>query len=292
MTDTILIQGLKLFAYHGVNEEEKRRGQNFLLDISAKLDASAACMSDALADTVSYAAVLKTVRAAFTQSRYDLLERAAQAVADAVLGAYPPLAEVTVRVLKPDAPINAEFGAVGIQITRRNSQFTIHNSQFRAVIGLGSNLGEREVNLKLACEAMGRLPGTQIVRSSAVYETAPFGCDAEQLDYLNACVLLETALSPHALLGGLLGIEAACGRERPYPNATRTLDLDLLLYEGAELDTQELTLPHPRMAERAFVLEPLRDLFPEGDALGFMIQEPADRSQVKLYAPASSLLSA
>jgi len=265
MNDVLLIHGLKLFAYHGVNDEEKRHGQYFLLDISAKLDTSSACASDNLADTVSYAAVLKTARAAFTQARYDLLERAAQLVADAVLAAYPPLLEITVRVLKPDAPINAEFDAVGIEITRKREC----NSQYNAVVGLGSNMGERDKNLRLACDFINRLPGTQIVHTSAVYQTAPFGCEDKQPDYLNACALLKTSLSPQALLGGLLGIEAALGRERPYPNAPRTLDLDLLLYEGTAINTLELTLPHPRMAERAFVLVPLRDLFPDGNALGF-----------------------
>ncbi|MDR3344225.1 MAG: 2-amino-4-hydroxy-6-hydroxymethyldihydropteridine diphosphokinase [Oscillospiraceae bacterium] len=279
--ETLLIRGLRLFAYHGVNEDEKRLGQYFVLDITAQLDASAACSSDFLADTVSYAALLKTARSAFTSVRCDLLERAAQLVADAVLENFPPLRELTVRVLKPDAPIAAEFAAVGVEIVRqRHEALRVTPDRRRAVLALGANLGDAAATLRSSCAAMKNLPNTELVAASSVYKTAPFACDTPQPDYLNACVLLETALSPHTLLGALLGIEAAHGRERPYPNAPRTLDLDLLLYEGASLSTAELTVPHPRMAERAFVLVPLRDLFPQGDAPGFVFSTEIDDSGV------------
>ncbi|MDR1409536.1 MAG: 2-amino-4-hydroxy-6-hydroxymethyldihydropteridine diphosphokinase [Oscillospiraceae bacterium] len=280
MMDTLLIKGLRLFAYHGVNEEEKRLGQYFLLDITARLDASSACVSDDLDDTVSYAAVLKTARSAFTTSRYDLLERAAQAVADTVLSTFSSLCEATVRILKPDAPIAAEFDAVGVELTRRQSKAETAEGHRCVVVGMGANLGNAADTLRKSCSNLRQLPNTDIVGTSSVYRTVPFGCAPGQPDYFNACVLLKTALSPHALLGALLGIEAAHGRTRPYPNAPRTLDLDLLLYEGVRLGTHELTVPHPRIAERAFVLIPLRDLFPGGCALGFSFNANMDETGV------------
>lgn len=146
----------------------------------------------------------------------------------------------------------------------------------RAVVALGANLGDPRVSFSHAARAFGLLPGTKIVRLSNLYRTAPVGF-SEQPDFLNAAVLLETALSPQALLGACLGIEAALGRLRTCSNGPRVLDLDLLLYEGAVLDTRELTLPHPRMRERTFVLVPLADLFPDGRAPGFSFAVPQKR---------------
>ena len=103
----------------------------------------------------------------------------------------------------------------------------------RAVLGLGTNLGDRGRNLAAAVEALGRLPETAVARVSSVWQTAPFDVPDEQQDYWNICVLLETGLSPRALLGACLGIEAALGRVRRTYHGARTIDLDLLLYEGA-----------------------------------------------------------
>ena len=127
-----------------------------------------------------------------------------------------------------------------------------------AYLGLGTNIGAREDNLQKAVDALRHLPKTQVKKISAVYETAPVGY-TDQADFLNLCVRLETALSPSALLGACLGIEAAMGRQRPFPNAPRVMDIDLLLYEGVKLATEELTVPHKEMRNRAFVLYPLRD---------------------------------
>lgn len=122
--DTIHIQGLKLFAYHGVNPEEKRDGQPFILDISLGADLSRARRSDQLGDTVNYAAVVKAVRAAFTETSYDLIERAAQAVCDAVLEGFPPVEEVRVLLKKPQAPVKAEFDCMAVEITQRRKEGT------------------------------------------------------------------------------------------------------------------------------------------------------------------------
>lgn len=116
--DKIIIKGLKLFAYHGVNPEEKRDGQNFIVDITSKVGLLKAGKSDELCDTVSYAKILKTARAAFCENKYDLIEAAAQSVADAVLNEYQDVKEVTVLVKKPEAPIKANFDYVAVEITR------------------------------------------------------------------------------------------------------------------------------------------------------------------------------
>lgn len=119
--DSIHISGLRLYAYHGVNPEEKENGQMFLLDIICRLPLYVPCQTDCVEDTVSYAKVLKTARAAFLSEKFDLLERAAQVVADAVLGGFPAVKAVTVRVKKPYAPIQADFDYTAVEITRERT---------------------------------------------------------------------------------------------------------------------------------------------------------------------------
>ncbi|MBT9457899.1 MAG: 2-amino-4-hydroxy-6-hydroxymethyldihydropteridine diphosphokinase [Burkholderiaceae bacterium] len=130
----------------------------------------------------------------------------------------------------------------------------------KVFIGLGANLGDARITLDAALEALRNLPQSEWLGRSSIYRTAPV--DASGPDYLNAVAALRTSLSPQDLLAALQAIEQAHGRERPYRNAPRTLDLDLLLYGGQVLDTPALQLPHPRMHQRAFVLAPLIEVEP------------------------------
>ena len=132
----------------------------------------------------------------------------------------------------------------------------------RAVIALGSNQGLREEALSNAREAIAALPGTRVLTAARRYETAPVDVPPQfaHLVFLNSALLVETALSPEALLAALLGIEAGAGRVRTLRNGPRPIDLDLILYEGEARATPSLTLPHPRAHLRAFVLQPLADL--------------------------------
>ena len=116
--DKVILKGLELFAFHGVNPEEKENGQRFVMDITAGADLSAACKSDNVGDTVSYSAMRKTAEKAFLSGKFDLIERAADAVAEALLSAFPMIHTVTVKVMKPDAPMNAKFEYAAVEITR------------------------------------------------------------------------------------------------------------------------------------------------------------------------------
>ena len=129
-----------------------------------------------------------------------------------------------------------------------------------AYVGLGANLGLAAQAIEAAMVALGRLPNTRLAARSPVYRTAPL--DADGPDYLNAVVALETGLPPAELLAALHALEQAHGRERPYRNAPRTLDLDLLLHGQLQINTPALKVPHPRLHERAFVLVPLADIAP------------------------------
>lgn len=116
--DKIIIKDLKLYAYHGVNPEEKIEGQNFVLDIECKIDLSKPCVTDDVNDTVSYAHIIKLVRKVFTAEKYDLLEKAAQEVADAILVKFDIIKKVKVTLKKPEAPVKADFGYVAVEIKR------------------------------------------------------------------------------------------------------------------------------------------------------------------------------
>jgi dihydroneopterin aldolase len=116
--DKITIKNLKLFAYHGVNPEEKENGQNFYLDIDYYINMQRACQSDDLNDTVSYAKVVKTVKAAFTKEKFDLIEKAAQAVADAIFESFEAIYKLEITLKKPEAPVNADFEYMAVTITR------------------------------------------------------------------------------------------------------------------------------------------------------------------------------
>ncbi|MCB5186678.1 2-amino-4-hydroxy-6-hydroxymethyldihydropteridine diphosphokinase [Methylobacillus caricis] len=138
----------------------------------------------------------------------------------------------------------------------------------RAYIALGSNLQQPEVQVRRAFDELSSLPQTKLVRASSLYRTEPVGYD-NQPDFINAVAEVDTTLEPLALLRAILALENLHGRERPFPNAPRVLDLDLLFYDGIALQTQELTLPHPRMHERGFVLLPLAEIAAELDIPGY-----------------------
>lgn len=147
-----------------------------------------------------------------------------------------------------------------------------------AFVALGANIGDRESSLKEALRRLGNDPELEIDRISSVYETAPVGF-TDQPAFLNMAVSLGTKLEPLMLLRRLLEIEQEMGRVRDVRWGPRNIDLDLLVYEEARMDSTELTLPHPRMGERAFVLVPLREIWPpdlsfpwEAELSGFSMQ--------------------
>jgi 2-amino-4-hydroxy-6-hydroxymethyldihydropteridine diphosphokinase len=136
----------------------------------------------------------------------------------------------------------------------------------RIFVGVGANLGDAAATVRRALNALSRLPQSRCVATSSLYRSAPV--DAQGPDFINAVAELRTALEPSQLLKALQAIEHAHGRERPFRNAPRTLDLDLLLYGHRQLDLPALTVPHPRLHGRAFVIEPLLEIAP-------MIEHPA-----------------
>ena len=134
------------------------------------------------------------------------------------------------------------------------------SSAVLAHVALGANLGDARATVSDAIAALDQLPQTRLLRASALYRSAPW--EASGPDFINAVAAVETGLDAHELLRALQALELQAGRERPYRNAPRTLDLDLLLYGDAVIDTPDLSVPHPRLRERAFVLLPLAEIAP------------------------------
>ncbi len=154
------------------------------------------------------------------------------------------------------------------QAALKNAMAGLETGNVMAYIGLGANLGDARAALRQALAALRQLPRTELLACSSCYQTAALGDapdapDARLPDYLNAVAGLRTGLSAPDLLVALQGIEAAAGRKRPYRNAPRTLDLDVLMYGSTIMNAPSLTLPHPRMLQRAFVLVPLAEIAPQ-----------------------------
>lgn len=147
-----------------------------------------------------------------------------------------------------------------------------------AFIALGANLGDARGTVLAALDDLSHLPHTSLVRASSLYRTAPW--EASGPDFINAVAEVETRLSAPALLSALHDLEHRAGRLRPYRNAPRTLDLDILLYGNAFMDSPKLHVPHPRMKQRAFVMVPLAEIAPqrvEADVLKAVLDQPIDK---------------
>lgn len=274
----IALRALRVEACHGVLDFEKNTPQPFVFDLWLTLAHSRACQSDALEDTVNYAQVAQTVTQVAQTHCFNLIERLAAAVAEEILARFPLVSAVKVRVGKPNAPMDGVFDTV---------QVTVELTRPRKVyLSLGSNLGDRKEHLRQGVNALANLPQTCLTACSSLYETQPLEADGGT--YLNLCVCLQTRLSPEELLAHTQRIEAQCGRTRDYFHAPRTLDIDLILFEGETRETALLTLPHPRAFERRFVLEPLREL--DAFAGGFDVEAALSRLPDQGCRPTGEML--
>jgi dihydroneopterin aldolase/2-amino-4-hydroxy-6-hydroxymethyldihydropteridine diphosphokinase len=252
MTDHIVLLGVAARGYHGVLDAEKVDGQDFVVDVTLEVDLRRPGRSDLLAHTVNYAEVAADIVELITGPSLDLIEALADQIAVAALRR-PLVQAVEVTVHKPQAPVGVPFGDVQVVVGRQRDE--------PVVIALGANLGPVQATLEAAVRQLDDVDGLRITAVSELFETDPVG-GPEQPAYLNAVVLARTRLGPFALLTELHGIEADHGRVRETRWGARSLDLDLIQYgdPGSDADLTstdpELTLPHPRAHERAFVLAP------------------------------------
>jgi dihydroneopterin aldolase/2-amino-4-hydroxy-6-hydroxymethyldihydropteridine diphosphokinase len=187
-----------------------------------------------------------------TEQSYDLIERAAEVCAEAVLLQFPLVRAITLELRKPEAPIPLSFGSVSVEIKR---------GWKKAYVALGSNIGDSKAHLDGAVEALRADEKIRVLKVADYLVTKPYG-GVEQDDFLNSAAEIETLYSPEELLDKLHEVEYAHNRTREIHWGPRTLDLDILLYEDVVMDTPDLTIPHKDMHNRDFVLKPMVQIAP------------------------------
>lgn len=282
----IRLGGVEARGHHGVLEHERQEGQHFVADLEAELVPGAG-EGDDIAATLHYGQAAEALHAVLAGEPVDLLETLVERLLDAVeaLPGAEACRRLTVTVHKPQAPITVPFGDVTVSATRERTR--------PAVVALGANLGDAAATLAAAVARLGDLPGTRLTGLSPLVETDPVG-GVEQPVYLNAVALLETVLPAERLLAALHAIEAEHGRTRELRWGARTLDLDLVQQgdprTGTELRcTGTLELPHPRAAERAFVLVPWSQVDPAamlgGESVATLATRAADAAGVRPGPP-------
>ena len=271
--DTITIKNVEIYANHGVYESERESGQRFVFTATLFLDMYKAGESDELSDTVHYGEVAERIAAVLTENAYSLLEKAVTVAAISVLTEYPKLCGIELELCKPDAPIDLEFENVNVK-----RSFFWHE----VYIGLGSNMGDKKAYLDGAfsrIEKDGKEKGIfKEPEKSDWIETEPYGKE-DQDKYLNGVVFVKTLLSPSQLLTYLQSLEREAGREKEHEFwGPRTLDLDILFYDDLVINEKDLTIPHPDLPNREFVLKSLNELNPRlrHPLLGKSVREMID----------------
>ena len=250
--DHLYIEDLEVYANHGVFEEEVQLGQKFLISVRLYFDAHEAGTADNLKASVNYADVCADITKWMKDNRCRLIETVAERLASRLLLNNPIVREVEVTVKKPWAPIGLPVDCVSITIVRK--WHTVY-------LSIGSNMGDREKFLRDGISFIERNENVRILKVSSFIETEPYG-NVDQDDFLNGAVKLETLLTPHELLDLLHDAENNAGRVRKEHWGPRTLDMDILLYDDLVIDDETLTIPHPDMHNREFVLQPLREIAP------------------------------
>lgn len=252
MMDQIMIENLKVFAYHGVYPEENEKGQNFYVNAILETDTRKAGISDDLDLSTNYGEVCIFLNNYLKEQTYKLIEAVAENTAEALLLRFPLVRRVTLEIRKPEAPIELPFESVSVKISR---------GWHKVYLSCGSNVGDKKTHLDSAVKALRADVKCRVLRVSDWIVTAPYG-GVEQDDFLNGAIELETLHTPEMLLEKLHEIENLHGREREIHWGPRTLDLDILLYEDCIMYTDDLIIPHADMLNRYFVLKPLSQIAP------------------------------
>ena len=250
--DVIHIEGLKVFAHHGVFPQEKEAGQDFYVNADLYTDLREAGLTDDLTKSTHYGEVSLLIGRCLTEQTYDLIETAAERTAEEILRQFPRVRAVTLELHKPHAPIPMEFSTVCVRI---------HRGWHRAYVALGSNMGDSRAYIEEALRAFSADPRIRVEKVSSLIVTKPYG-GVEQDDFLNGVVLLDTLYSPAELLYKLHEIEAAAHRERTLRWGPRTLDLDILFYDKLIYEDDNLIIPHVDLHNRDFVLQPMAEIAP------------------------------
>ena len=248
--DKIHIKNLEVFGKHGVFPEENKLGQKFLINAVLYTSTRDAGKTDDLTKSIHYGEVSHFMTKYMMEHTFQLIESAAEQMAKALLLQFERLAWIDLEIQKPWAPIGLPLESVSVEISR---------GWHRAFIATGSNLGERGAYIQKGIEALKSCEECVVEKESELIVTEPYGV-TDQPEFLNGMLQVRTLLTPLELLEKLNEIEASANRERKVHWGPRTLDLDIIFYDDLILDTERLTIPHPDMQNREFVLLPLAEL--------------------------------
>ena len=250
--DEIRIDNLLIRAFHGVYADEKEKGQNFYINAVLYTDTRKAGTSDELDMSTDYGQVCATIQKSMTKNTYNLIEAAAEHVAEDILLEFPHIKEVDIEIRKPEAPVPMEFESISVKI---------HRSWHDVFVAFGSNMGDSEGYVDDAMEALQNHDKVVFLDESTRIKTKPYG-GVEQDDFLNGVCHIKTLLTPHELLEYLNKLEAHANRVRDIHWGPRTLDLDIIFYDDLVYEDDVLIIPHIDMENRDFVLIPMCELAP------------------------------
>lgn len=249
----IRINGLKFDACHGVLDWEKVTPQPFVFDVALDFDAYGAMKDDDLGGTVDYSLVCEEVRRVCTQNTFNLIEKLAYACARRILDVFPAVTAATVTVHKPKAPVNCQFSDIS---------FTCTAERVKAVLSLGSNMGDSRAILDSALKKLSQVDGVKLLKVSDYIVTPPYGGVATA-PFLNCACIAECLIPARRLLQEIHKIEAELGRVRNKRWGDRTADIDIVFFGNKIIEEEGLCIPHPDYASRGFVLGPLKEIAPD-----------------------------
>ena len=261
--DQLRIKDLQVYAYHGVFPEEKELGQRFVLDLWVDYEMTRAARTGDLEASIHYGILAEQLTEWMQAEKIDLIETVAFQLLQNIFENYAFVEKVRLELKKPWAPVPLPLDTCSVAIEREKR---------RAYIGLGTNMGDKTLQLDTALEKI-KDRGIRILQTSTRIETEPWG-GVEQEAFLNQVAEIETWMTPQDLLETLLAIEQEMGRVREVKWGPRVIDLDLLYMGNMTLYSPDLILPHPYVAERAFVLESLNEIAPH-------FVDPVQRKQIR-----------
>ena len=292
----IFVKDLKLYGYHGVREHEKKDGQYFLFNIETHIKDSDYTGRDELENTLSYSDVIREVKKINKSKKFDLLETFCQVLAKRIMEMSVLVESVMVRIEKPSPPIDEKLDAVGVEYMLTRDDYKSHDiKEFKqksisnprqnnnldfnhtnveeldtgnrkeVYLSLGSNMGNRKINLKKALELLDSDPDITITKISSIYETEPMYVK-DQNSFYNIAVELNISsrIGPFELLGRVKGIEYNMGRKKETARyGPRPIDIDILYFGSEKIESDILQIPHPGISGRRFVLLPLSEIAPD-----------------------------
>ena len=276
----IFVKNLKLYGYHGVREHEKKDGQYFLFNIEILIEDSDYSNRDKLENTLSYSDVIREVKRINKSKKYDLLETFSQVLANRIMEMSGLVRKVAIKIEKPSPPIDEKLDGVGVEyILDKDSRRSVETGGIKsgniknsgtgdlneAYLSLGSNMGNRKINLKKALKLLESNPSIGIESISSLYETEPMYIK-DQKSFYNIVVKtsIENIMGPFELLGIIKAIEYILGRKNVEVRyGPRPIDIDILYFGNEIIESEILEIPHPKIGERKFVLLPLNEIAPD-----------------------------